>query len=96
MASCMCSCHNEPRANQRAEYHLGRYMHAFEQAQRATVWEHRHEGVDDSNPVHAGLACMSCLNLHCAALSGPPPVVRTPRPPREQADGYTDGYEGAS
>lgn len=94
MASCLCACHNEPRANQRAEYHLGRYMHAFEQAQRATVWEHRGEGVEDRDPIHAAWACMSCVNLHCAALSGPPPALR-PQPPRERAEYIDDQADGA-
>jgi hypothetical protein len=88
MPACLCSCHNERRANQRAEHHLGRYMHAFEQAQKATVWEHRGEGVEDKDPVAAVWACATCLNDHCAALSGRVPL----RPPREQADGYTDSY----
>jgi hypothetical protein len=96
-ARCNCQCHIWPRGNQRACAQAGRYMTAFDWAQRASVWEYHMDGVDVRDPLEAALACEACLRHHCPALSGRPYPIPGPRIVkrfvREQADGYTDGYE---
>lgn len=87
-------CHVWPRGNQRACSHAGRFMTAFDWAQRASVWEyHMEDGVDVGDVLEAVLACGACLNEHTPALSGrpypiAPRIVR--RFAKEQADGWTD------
>jgi hypothetical protein len=79
---------------------MGKYMTAFDWAQRASVWEyHMASGVDVTDVIEAALACDACLRLHCPALSGrpypiSPRIVR--RFVREQADGYTDSDDAGS
>src|SRR4051812_23774221 len=92
---CTCLCHIWPRGNQRACYHAGHYMTAFDWAQRASVWEyHMGNGVDVGDAIEAALACRVCINHHAPALSGRPYPITPRRFVREQADGYTDSDDG--